>query len=775
MAAETTSDGSAPERLVVEVQGSREIGPAEADGLLRECLALTHKRLDAAIWRALQRLQGAVGEDDEDPADAAAAPAAPPVAVAPAASKLDDTIAQAVHASRTQFIPRFRGAFDQAFQRRREGKTRPRTQGDKSSKLAIVDYGDQSAQVALKGAVKAMREATLEEAFALDFRVRMILREPPGPAGTFDNPWSSDYICDAFGTACRELWPKDALWRSIMERLVRETTPQVAALHRELNVLLQDRDVLPMLRVRTHARSGAPIPQESDSHGLFERLVQLLGASGSAQPTVSFTGAGAPASGGVGTAPGGMGAGPESIWPATGATTRSGRAWSAGADEWARQQNTLLWSALVSALGNLQRGQPLAPGLPELAGIDREALRSGTANELPALRTAFEGKTGSPAARATIDIVAGVLEHVFDDQYLPDEIKAVFGRLQIPLLRAALLDPRLVSDPRHPARRFFDTLAQASVDLQPGTERGRALIDLANHLAQEIREEFVDDLTIFDAATSELDAFLDTERAEVNARLAEVVPPLIAQDERADARAEAQAAIDARLAGRPVPPEIRAFLDHECVGRLAAICLKDGPEGYAWEGELAMLEELLWSITPKTSNAARKKLASLLPALLKRIDRDWSPEDDAQARREALMSCLFDLHVRSIKAASEPVGAAQAAPAAAVTTMAKIAPPPPEPDEHDEQVLALARGDWVEFKGEGEPVLARLAWRAPQRRRLLFTHRDGTTAFVHTPESLADAFRNGHAALAIEAVPLFDRVMARLLTRRSRQSAAAVA
>ena len=56
--------------------------------------------------------------------------------------------------------------------------------------------------------------------------------------------------------------------------------------------------------------------------------------------------------------------------------------------------------------------------------------------------------------------------------------EAVFGRLQIPMLRAGLLDHRVVSDPQHPARRFFDTLAQASVNLQPETERGRAMIDL---------------------------------------------------------------------------------------------------------------------------------------------------------------------------------------------------------------------------------------------------------------------------------------------------------
>ena len=154
---------------------------------------------------------------------------------------------------------------------------------------------------------------------------------------------------------------------------------------------------------------------------------------------------------------------------------------------------------------------------------------------------------------------------------------------------------------------------------------------------------------------------------------------------------------------------------------------------------------------------------------------DWPPEEEAQVRRQALMGCLLDLHLRSLRAAAEPSSAPpQPAPPIAP---AVSAPLPREPDEHDEQVLSLVRGDWIEFRGEGETVLARLAWRAPQRRRLLFTHRDGRTAFVHTPESLAAAFRNGRAVLAVEAVPLFDRAMARMVTERSRhrEDAAAAA
>jgi uncharacterized protein DUF1631 len=769
MAADSTTDRGGDEKVVVEVKDSREIGPVEAEQLVRECLTLTHKRLDAALWRAFERLQGAAPEDRETPAH--------PGPGAPSAAALDDTIAIAVHGKRALFSSRFRATFDEALQRRRAGQMRPRTQRSGAVELAIVELDAHSAQVTLKTAVNAMREATQEEAFALDFRIRMILREPP-PAGTFDNPWSHEYICDALGTVCRQFWPKDGLWRAIMERLVIGIAPAVLALHRELNVLLQDRDVLPELRVRTHAKAGKEALPNPGSQALYDRLMQLVGAKRSPQTAargdpVTPAAEGMPSIQGAPSIQGSMAGASTSIWPRSG-MTRGGSTLTgtAGTGDWMAQQNALIWSALVGALGNLQHGAPVAPGLPELAGIDREALHSGTASELRVIQRAFQGKGGSPADRVAIDVVTGVLDHVFADPYLPEPIKGVFGRLQIPLLRAALLQPDALSDRQNPVRRFFDTLAVAAVDLDLGTERGRAFIELATRLSQVIRDDFVDDVRIFEMASNELETFLDAERAQFNARLAEALPPLIAQDERDDARAEAQAALDARLAGRPIPPEIRAFLDHECVARLAAVCLKSGPEGPAWEAELEMLDDLLWSIAPKTTPAAKKKLASSLPALLKRIDHDWPPDEDAQARREALMSCMLDLHLRAIRAANE-APSVQTQPAAAVFANATISPPPPEPDEFDEQVIGLVRGDWVEFRGEGETVLGRLAWRAPQRRRLLFTHRDGRTAFVHTPESLAALFRNGRAVLAIDAAPLFDQAMARLVGERQGHAAAA--
>ena len=744
MNADPTSDRAA-QQLVVHVDGSGDMDPAAADLVLRECMLLLDKRLAAAIRLALVEVQAPTSRDPNAEA---------PV---PDTSALERDIAHAVRSRGELLALRFSDDFKESFQRRREGQRRTRGQRDESVALAMVDHGSHTATVALKSAVLAMREATLEEAFALDLRVRTLLREAPTGA-PFDNPWSADYICDSLGNACRDLWPQAGLWRPVMERLVRSATQQVSDLHRDLNVLMQDRDVLPTLRVRTHTRGGTQQPPDLQGRALYDKLVEMLDSDAMAVPSAA---AGMPSSPGaagsrMGT-PGGNGPG------------------AVGDGSW--RPDAQQWSTLVEALNHLQRG-PAAPGLPpELARVDRDALRDGSTNQLRALKEAITDKGGTAIDRVTIDIVAAVLDYVFDDPYLPNEIKTVFGRLQIPILKAALLDRSVLSDPQHPTRRFLDTLAQASVDLQPESAKGRALIGLANRLALRIRDDFDNDSSVFETAKAELSAYLDVERVDVDLRLAEAVE----QDQQADARREARAALDARLAGRSVPAEVRNFLDHEFVQRLTAICLADGPESPAWEGQLAIVDDLLWSVEPKTSAGARKRLVELVPSLLRNIDSDWSATGEAQGRREALLSYLFDLHVRSMKAVpgvpDSVAAAVETLPTSSAIDPMATATAVPKLDVYQAQVLSLVRGDWCAFKSAaaGKPVLARLAWRSPQRRRLLFSHRDGNTAFVHTLESLAEGFRSGRVTLAIEAVPLFERAMTRLVASRSRQPRAATA
>src|SRR5262245_13468620 len=146
---------SAVRRIVLDVDGAREVGPTESAGLVRECLALTYRRLDASCWRALEALAST------DAVEAGA-----------------QTLAQAVRRERGKFFSRFRSEFDQIFATRREGKPRARLTSQRTTAtLALVDDRDHAQQMELKSAVQAMRSAVREQGFgfAFDLRTRMML------------------------------------------------------------------------------------------------------------------------------------------------------------------------------------------------------------------------------------------------------------------------------------------------------------------------------------------------------------------------------------------------------------------------------------------------------------------------------------------------------------------------------------------------------------------------------------------------------------------------
>lgn len=736
--------------VIVDLEGARALGPTEAADLLRDCLTLTHKRLETSLRIAVDtpHMWWQFSAVDE--------------AGSPVQDTRDGELISILRAARAAFVPQFQAAFAEAFRQRMQGHMRAtaRRHASRGMALTLVGEEDLSGQVSLKRTIREMHDACRAELFALNFRARLLLRETPD-GKQFDNPWSPDYLCDTFGTVCRSLWSDSLVWRPIMEQLVRFITPHAVKLYRELNGYLQDRDVLPTLRVRLRGRDGKVRSEPREAGSLYSTLRQLLDSRTAAKtdpagamPNEPFSGV---------TYGAGDGSNP---WSGNAKLTGAYAAVAAGAT---------LSEPLRQALENLQRGAmpnvgsqallplggqaalPLEDQIP--LPIDLSVLNSGVANMWSQVKLAL-GEQLAAADRITMDIVDGLFDYLYNDPTLPVEIKSVFVQLQIPVLKAALLDRNLFTDARHPVRVFIEMLADAGAGLDPERPDDRSLLELMRRLVVTIREQFADDAQVFVNAKAELAAFLAAERQNIDRRFTDAIEPLLHEDAHAAARAEVQPEMAARLLGRHVPAAIRAFLEHEWVDRWTAVYEKSGPDSQVWQDELAIISEFLWSLTPKTNAEDRKRLSQVVAKLV-RVFNDGRPVDAAsEPRRKAFLACMFMRHLNALRG-TEATVEAESANAPAVDDG--------EPDQCDDQVAELVRGDWVEFRvaDDVKPVLARLAWRSPQRMRLLFTHRDGNPAFVRTPEELAEEFRGGKASIIMETAPLFERALNRLIDRYS--------
>ena len=93
------------------------------------------------------------------------------------------------------------------------------------------------------------------------------------------------------------------------------------------------------------------------------------------------------------------------------------------------------------------------------AQIAFSGIPQGLHNVLRDLQESPLGAKANQLESMTIEMVAMLFDFIFDTKDLPDGIKALLARLQIPVLKAAMLDGAFFAKKSHPARLLVNELA----------------------------------------------------------------------------------------------------------------------------------------------------------------------------------------------------------------------------------------------------------------------------------------------------------------------------
>ena len=442
---------------------------------------------------------------------------------------------------------------------------------------------------------------------------------------------------------------------------------------------------------------------------------------------------------------------------------------------------------LGEGLARLQAGETgfdLGGGtLVQFSGIPE-----GKHNVLRDLQESPLGTKANQLESMTIELVAMLFDFIFDTKDLPDGIKALLARLQIPVLKAAMLDGAFFAKKNHPARQLVNALAEAGRGWSPGMGTNDPLYNHIDALVHRILDGFTDNLAIFDEAREKLESFLAEEEQAAETNIQSTATEIDQEDRKQLAMSVAKSEVERRIEMYPVPNFLAWFLRQQWIHMLEDVYLRHGEESESWEQSIAMLEDLVWSVQPKRTKDDRKHLVALLPALLKRLagalqEISWTREE-----RERFMANLVEAHAASVKpslgsaalataavaeqakadaeeakAAGDEAKAARAEALAAAMAQAEPAPAeqPAEiiEDEFLEIAQSLERGAWIEFEADdGQLAFAKLAWISPLRGTYLFTNRQGLKALSMNAEELAERFRTDRARL-VEAEPLIDRAL----------------
>ncbi|GHU05810.1 hypothetical protein FACS1894158_09920 [Betaproteobacteria bacterium] len=409
-------------------------------------------------------------------------------------------------------------------------------------------------------------------------------------------------------------------------------------------------------------------------------------------------------------------------------------------------------------------------------------------NHIRQVRDSEAAKQVDGLEAVTMDIVATLFDLVFDDERIPIDIKALISRLQIPVLKVALLNPGFFGDRLHPTRRFIASISGISVRWSSAVDESGPLYAKLSELVGRIQREFEDDVDIFGRAVDELNAFIDEREAEENDTALVAANVVIQRKIEEDARERARQAVHSFLEGAPQPAAVSSFLGNRWTAVLQRIAVDDKDSETDWESAIGVMKDLAWSITPKKLSSERLKLISLLPHLLKKLNKGLDRIKEDAAPRRAFFDVLVKLHAVALKGET-PEQTSVKTPLA----ISHEASPPPVPmeagdllvtrnidkgieveeitlvgiqaladdDDNDDtarQVNALHRGDWVEFTNEGQLSRERLNWISPQRGILLFSNHRSAKAISITPEALIRQIRAGKATIVHEEA-VFERAL----------------
>lgn len=789
-----------------DVDGKLLLSSDEAKALLRECFAEFQSGLIALVHVSIETTNDLFDSN-------------------PFVSEAD--VAD-FRGKRAQWVERFGQTLGELFERRLGGTRRQGRRPDFDASLAtlrVLNTFDHEKQASLTSSTQFLYRLTRRELDAIDLRVGALFGE--ARIREVDNPFSPDYVLDAIGLSSRALYPNPRVWRPLMERLLSDVTLGINRTFIKVNRFLADHHVLPEIKAQLRARSQLRPRDDAELLPTFLRLfkearsaaaddllafdVAVPAASASTSTELRDLPTSAPA--GARTAPPGSASPPSrSVTPASAAQSidaSSASALTAALNPYIADLARGLQSSeaagaptavgsglpqvdplmaigsLSAAVAVLDRWQRLDPGLGRRDGHtppgDAEG-RAAAMNRIPFIRAAIDDKVVNSTDKITMDVIGLLFDYIFRDPSIPEDMRSLFTRLQVPILKTALLDRSFFSDRKHPARRLLDHLAAAAIGAT-GDAGYRAAFELtAAGVIEEVCRDFQVDVGVFDMADRKVQEFVEADvQKGAGALGTEVAAALAAEEGEAD-RSAVRALIRDKLSGLDVPFDVRSFSETIWAEYLTSVRLAQGAQSDAWRRGIRTLEDVLWSLTAKERSAQKARLAKLVPEMIRNLRAGAAAVNVGDERIKPLLDAMYQLHMAAIKPPAAPssddarsrdtIVPSASATAAGVESGAaeksageKLNPSEPGPripNVHD-FVAEMVVGTWLAF-GEGDKtVTARLAWISPLRSKYLFTTRERSRAIVATPEDLAWQLGAGKASLIVEPVPLFDRAVSAAL------------
>jgi serine/threonine protein phosphatase PrpC len=498
--------------------------------------------------------------------------------------------------------------------------------------LAMLDEAALEESLAVTNMVSKIRGVCHDEMFSLDKRMAVIIGKEE--IGEDENPLGPQIVCQAFHDACGIVETSVEVKLIILKLFDIHVIGETQELYEKINDLLVDKGILPTIKRDVVKRAGstagnaaagaAPaeggaVPGADDvgSAGLMNALQQVMNATQ--------------------TAPGAMG------------------------EAQARARQTEVLGNLTA----LQHGNAAA-GADGMPAIDPALINAGNTNVLRELKAANVTDGMGQIDVVMFDVVSMMFDFILDDENVPDPMKALIGRLQIPLLKVALMDKSFFAKKSHPARKLLNVLAQAALGWNQDHDEGDAYYKQVESYVRKVLEEFEDSIDVFDTVLVEFEAFLADQEQVAEESTQGAAGAIESRERLEQARTHVRQTMAKSFHGNPIPDVIQKFFHNRWKELLVFCYFDEGEEGESWRQSVETMDQVIWSLTPMTSPEDRKKLVQLLPKLLNRVKDGMGKISLPAEERKQFLAALANHHLAAVRAGTSESNAQASTPDAIV-------------------------------------------------------------------------------------------------------------
>ena len=418
---------------------------------------------------------------------------------------------------------------------------------------------------------------------------------------------------------------------------------------------------------------------------------------------------------------------------------------------------------LIQVLSRLQNAAQVDPinieQIPELSDVRSLVLAQPDAAK----------KSLGQADDDAVNFVGMLFDYILNDRNLAIPMKALIGRLQIPIIKLAIIDKTFFEKTAHPARALLNELSSAGIGWSSANELKRdALYNKIESVVLRVLNEFNDNPDVFAELLTELRLYVSKD-----SRRSVLVEQRVKESEDGKAKTTAaklkvQNLVNQKACGLRLPSEAGKFISETWTRVLTLRIIKLGESSAQWNAGVKTLDDLLWVLQPLSDLEEVENRDQLTQSLVTDIYAGMTelgcPDEETETFQTWLTEHLYTLSAND-RAYLEEDERPELDVNEALMEEIVLASPPTVIDERAfpeatiEQLKLITEGTWIEISTDDERMLrCKLATITQPGNNYIFVNRRGMKVLEKNRAELAEMVEN-KTLKRIDESQVFDRAL----------------